>query len=165
MMREVPVVHSKPQRSNRSSVRQSSRRKIKRLPQTETAKSESGFFQPYSEFAKNLRTWFLAYGIGAPALLISNQNAWTALKQSGGLKLVATLFLIGVAFQIAQALLYKHAMWHLYYAELEPSHKKTWLFAISDKLSYSHVFEIATDVGTVLVFSAATVFVLLASAA
>jgi hypothetical protein len=133
--------------------------------QVEAAKSESGFFQHYSEFETNLRTWFLAYGISAPAPLISNPPARAAIKQLGELKLVAIHFLAGVALQIAQPLLYKHAMLNLYYAKLEPSHKNTRLVATSDKLSRSQNFEIFTDAGTVAVFSTATVIALLASAA
>ena len=125
--------------------------------QEESARDDTGFFQPYSEFSKNLRTWFLAYGIGAPALLLSNQTAWSAVKQGGQLRVVAALFLIGVALQIAEALLYKHAMWHLYFAELDARHKASSWYKAADWLSNAYSLEIVIDLGTVALFVAATV--------
>jgi len=125
--------------------------------QEEPARDDTGFFQPYSEFAKNLRTWFLAYGIGAPALLLSNQTAWAAVKQGGQLRIVAALFLIGVALQIAEALLYKHAMWHLYFAELDSRHKGSGWYKAADWLSNAYALELLIDLGTVALFVAATV--------
>jgi hypothetical protein len=125
--------------------------------QAESVRDDAGFFQPYSDFAKNLRTWFLAYGIGAPVLLLSNQTAWTTIKQTGQLRVVAALFLIGVALQIVEALLYKHAMWHLYSAELNPQHKLSKWYKSADWLSNSYALELLIDLGTVALFTAATV--------
>ena len=46
-------------------------------------KEEKGFYEAYKGFANNLRTWFLAYGIGAPVVLLSNEDSWSLISNSG----------------------------------------------------------------------------------
>ena len=82
------------------------------LGDSAAVREETGFFQAYAEFAKTLRTWFIAYGIGAPALVLSNKDLWITVKNSGCLAYIAFLFLVGVAFQVIRAFIYKNAMWH-----------------------------------------------------
>jgi hypothetical protein len=120
-------------------------------------KQDSGFFQPYSEFAKILRTWYIAYGAGALALLLTNDSIREALKEAGHLYDVALALLLGVAVQVVYALLYKHAMWHLFCAELDESHRDSLWFKASDLLSESHAFELTGDLVTAGCFIWATV--------
>lgn len=127
----------------------------KRLDPTD--KDDAGFFQPYAEFAKNLRTWFLAYGVGAPVLLISNQTAWTSVKDAGQIRLVSILFLLGVAIQITQALVYKHTMWHLYAGELSENHKKSDWHKVACWISESYPLELIIDLATMTLFITATI--------
>jgi hypothetical protein len=39
------------------------------------AKEEKGYYEPYTYFARILRTWFVAYGIGVPAFLMTSKSA------------------------------------------------------------------------------------------
>lgn len=44
---------------------------------TPTRSDDTGFFEPYSDFAQLLRSWFIAYGIGVPALLLTSDKCST----------------------------------------------------------------------------------------
>ena len=69
------------------------------------------YFKAYEEYSKVLRTWFVAYGIGGPVLLLTNQTLAKAIKASGQGKSLAALFLAGVALQVVLAALNKFSMW------------------------------------------------------
>lgn len=119
-------------------------------------RQESGFYSAYAEFAKNLRIWFLAYGIGATAIFVTNEGAGKRLLSSGAAEIVTYLFLGGVALQIFVALLYKSAMWYLYIAELDPKEKESWQHGLSDSISNSYWIEFLCDAATIACFGAAT---------
>ncbi len=124
------------------------------------AASDSGFYEAYSGFARSLRIWFIAYGIGGPAIFLTNNDAWKTLAASGQGKLIAYLFLSGVAIQIAAALLYKTAMWYLYVGELAPGTRKRRVYKIADWLSESYMLEGLFDLATLVVFTLAALSVL-----
>jgi hypothetical protein len=71
-------------------------------------------YSSYMEYNKVLRSWFVAFGIGGPALLLVNTHIATSLKNGGCLRYVALLLLSGVAAQVAGALLNKHINWYVY---------------------------------------------------
>ncbi|MEN6631604.1 MAG: hypothetical protein ABFD84_04200 [Candidatus Polarisedimenticolia bacterium] len=124
---------------------------------TPKGRDESGFYEPYAAFARSLRTWFIAYGIGAPVLFVSNAEAWKAVHASGCAATIAVVFLGGVAVQIFEALLYKSAMWQLYMTELDPSRGTTWFYGVAAWLAGSYAFELFLDLLTVALFAWATV--------
>jgi hypothetical protein len=123
----------------------------------ETGKEESGFYEPYSEFARILRTWFIAYGIGVPVLLLTSQDCWRVVVESGNARSIGLMFLGGVSIQVIMALVYKTAMWQLYSAELHPEHKKSRLYRLSDRLSDQYALEFIMDLITLGFFGWATV--------
>ena len=120
------------------------------------ARQESGFYTAYAEFAKNLRVWFLAYGIGATAIFVTNEGAGKRLLSSGAAEGVVYLFLVGVALQIFVALLYKTAMWYLYMGEFDAKEKESWQHWLADKISNSYSIELLCDLATIFCFGAAT---------
>jgi hypothetical protein len=120
-------------------------------------REETGYYQAYAEFAKTLRTWFIAYGIGAPALVLSNKDLWNVVKGSGNLIYIAILFLLGVTFQVIEAFIYKTAMWHLYVGESDEDHMKTWWYTMAGKVSVSYKLELFFDVGAFVFFAIATI--------
>ncbi len=132
-----------------------------KVKKTEKPREDSEYYQPYSEFAKNLRTWLIAYGIGAPALILSSKSAWDAVKSSGHFALIGVLFLLGVALQLIEALLYKHAMWHLYFSELDAEHKKSGWYKVAEWLSEAYLLELSFDMISVLLFIIATLLLFL----
>src|SRR5207247_2726974 len=114
-----------------------------------------GFYEAYAGFARNVRTWFIAYGIGAPVLFVSNAEIWKKISEHGDGRMIAYLFLAGVAVQIAAAMLYKTAMWYLYVSELDHHQAKGWRYQFSDRVSESYVLEMAFDVATLVLFGIA----------
>ena len=120
------------------------------------ARQESGFYTAYAEFAKNLRVWFLAYGIGATAIFVTNEGAGKRLLSSGAAEGVVYLFLIGVGLQILLAFVYKTAMWYLYMGEFDAKEKESWRHSIADRISNSYSLEFLCDVATIFCFGAAT---------
>src|SRR2546426_7954213 len=65
------------------------------LPGQPIGKEESGFYEPYAALARNLRTWFIAYGIGGPVIFLTNEPAAKALYSAGVGRSVAYCFLGG----------------------------------------------------------------------
>ena len=138
-------------------------RKRPQNARTSDGVQESGFFAPYAEFAKTLRTWFVAYGIGAPVVVLSNDKLRETLRLSGEARTVTSLFLMGVGVQVAAALIYKMCMWYLYLAELQPRLHETRRYRISVYVSEAFGIELFFDLVTLGAFGIATwrLFVLL----
>jgi len=117
-----------------------------------------GFFQPYAEYAKTVRTWFVAYGIGAPVVLYANPALLEAVKKSGVLSTAVFFLLCGATIQIIKALVYKHAMWHLYVGEIDEDHQNSWWYKAADRVSEAYVIEAIVDIATLLSFGIATYY-------
>ncbi len=123
-------------------------------------REEADFYAPYGEFARNLRTWFIAYGVGAPALFIAQPELLSAVVASGSGRLLASLFLSGVAVQILVAIMYKGAMWYLYMGELDASVKAKKRYKVADWLSEAFWLELLFDLVTLVLFGVATALAL-----
>lgn len=78
------------------------------------------YFKVYEEYAKTLRTWLVAYGVGAPVLFVTNKDVADKLAASHAASAIAELFLSGVALQIFLAIVNKTVMWANYWSELNP---------------------------------------------
>ena len=78
--------------------------------------NESGFYDAYASFSRTLRAWLVAYGVGVPVLLVSQEFIASAIVRAGNGALVTWLFLAGVAIQVIAALLYKYSMAYLYFS-------------------------------------------------
>jgi hypothetical protein len=129
---------------------------------TSGAKEEKGYYEPYTHFAKTLRTWFIAYGIGVPAVLLTSNNALGLVVASGNARGVAILFLVGVCLQVGLAMLYKFAMWQLYSAELDSDHTKTLCYSVGAWISDRYWLELSADLATLALFAWATYDILIA---
>ncbi len=120
------------------------------------------YFKVYEEHSKALRTWLVAYGIGAPALFVTNETAAKALHNISGAKTVALLFLVGVALQVFLASLNKVLMWALYRGEGEPSFRKTRYYRLAGWFSAQFWIDVIVDIVTMFLFAIATWRVFLA---
>lgn len=114
------------------------------------------YLKAYGEFAKVLRTWLVAYGVGAPVLLVTNEAVSKAIKESGNAKVIAICFLAGAALQVLLATLNKAAMWGLYYAEENPAMKAKNSYKLAYWFSENFWIDALVDVGTLLLFGIAT---------
>jgi hypothetical protein len=82
-------------------------------------------YATYLEYNKVLRTWFVAFGIGGPALFLANETLAKRLAQVGLLKPVVALFLAGVAAQVLGAFINKIANWYVHLAYTDDSVRNT----------------------------------------
>lgn len=79
----------------------------------ETAKD---LFVNYSEYNKTLRTWFVTFGVGGPALFLATPSLAQKLYAAGHLDTVIWYFLAGSGLQILIAIINKFAGWYEYRA-------------------------------------------------
>jgi hypothetical protein len=124
--------------------------------QKNDSKLASEYFECYAEFSKTLRTWFIAYGIGAPVLFLSNKAVWETIKSSGNIGFIGLFFLFGISIQTLEALLYKNAMWYLYRGEENPQIKNKKRYKFFYNISEYYWLEILFDLLTLGFFATAT---------
>jgi len=123
--------------------------------QTDAAKGED-FFKCYADYAKALRTWFIAYGIGMPILFMSNSFALRKISLSPHANSIIWGFLMGVIIQVTEALLYKNTMRYLFKGEMIPKIKDKLRYKISHMILDFYWLEAVIDVATAFFFITAT---------
>ena len=85
----------------------------------EASDDGTGSFETYLEYNRTLRTWFVAFGVGGPALFLTNKEIAQKLVDAHQLRTVVSLFLIGVAAQVLGALINKMANWYVYASKID----------------------------------------------
>jgi hypothetical protein len=127
-------------------------------PGNEDAKT---YAESYFSFAKTLRTWLVAYGIGAPVLFAS-QDAFSDLFFNKTVVIpIIYMFLSGVCLQILSAFMYKASMWYIMWGALRDEFKTTIRYKISDWISEQLWIELIIDLVSIGLFVCATSRVLL----
>lgn len=128
----------------------------------QTPKEERGFYESYAHFSRTLRAWLVAYGVGVPVLLVSQEFIAHAIirAQSGGM--ITWLFLVGVGVQVLAAILYKYSMAYLYFAEIDSLADETWQVGLAAWLSRAIWLEALFDVTSIALFVGATFMVVAA---
>jgi hypothetical protein len=121
-------------------------------PNTQAKEDPAESFSTYLEYNKVLRTWFVAFGVGGPALFLVNDKIAERLVKLGMLREVAALFLIGAAAQIVGALLNKITNWYVYIAAYEPTFRGTRMHKLSEWFTHQFWFDILVDVVTIICF-------------
>lgn len=114
------------------------------------------YFKVYEEYSKVLRTWFVAYGIGAPVLILTNSTLSQAIKASGTSKGIGAAFLFGVILQVLLAVTNKVAMWGKYYGEIEPDFQGTGSYKFSNWICEKFWIDVLIDIITMASFIWAT---------
>jgi hypothetical protein len=117
---------------------------------------DDGFFKAYEEYSKVLRTWFVAYGIGAPVVFLTNEVMSKTVLNSPNAPYIGGAFLIGVALQVILAAVNKHCMWALYYGDTETTFQKTSSYRIANWISERIWIDLTADVITFALFARAT---------
>ena len=116
----------------------------------------SDYYEPYKGFDTSLKTWLIAYGIGAPILFISQETTMVAIKNYEHSHALVFLFLGGVLLQTLESFIYKHAMWHLYMGEKSTEYKKYKRYTLSVNISEAYWLGAMFDVSTLIVYAIAT---------
>jgi hypothetical protein len=73
-------------------------------------KNQTAFEEVYRQNIGNFRTWLVAFGVGFPVFLVSNEEIWRKLEASG-IKCIWIPIVIGIALQVVLALVDKDADW------------------------------------------------------
>ena len=92
-------------------------------------------YKAYEEHAKTLRTWLVAYGIGAPVVFLTNEQLSKRLLGNPWAWKIAALFLAGVSVQVFLAAINKTANWGAYYARRNPAKATGKRFVVARWLS------------------------------
>jgi hypothetical protein len=114
------------------------------------------FYKVYEEYAKHLRTWFVAYGVGGPVLILTQEKVSQVVVASGSGKGIALFFLAGVGLQVLLSLVNKWVNWGVYaYSETEQliDGKR---FAVCSWISEQSCLDVLFDLGTIVCFGVAT---------
>lgn len=119
-----------------------------------------GHYKVYDDYAKNLRMWFVAYGIGGPVLLLTQESISNKIAQSGYARNIVYGFLIGVLCQILLSLINKWNNWTIYSFSENENLMKKWRFKAADIISEQFWIDILLDILTVVAFGYATIKVL-----
>jgi hypothetical protein len=113
-------------------------------------------YTAYEDHANTLRTWLVAYGIGAPVLILSQQEIWESLKKTHTLRLIAVLFICGVVTQVVLAAVNKTAMWACYFGSIDEDFSKTRRYRFAHWLSRQYSVDLLCDLGAMVLFACAT---------
>ena len=124
----------------------------------------SGSFDIYLEYNKVLRTWFVAYGAGGPALLLTSERLSKNLAAAGNLRTVALLFFAGVAAQVLGALINKIANWYVHSAYHQVNVTRSIKHKCAEWVVNQFWIDVLVDVVTVVVFGLAAWLLLTALA-
>lgn len=119
-----------------------------------------GHYEVYTEYAKSLRTWLVAYGIGGPVLFLTQSQIADKIAKSGEAGCIVKLFLGGAAAQIFLALLNKYVNWYFYWAGDQKDFEGTPVWEILAWVSRAFWIDIALDVAAIVMFGLATYRVL-----
>lgn len=122
---------------------------------TEEEDDASEAIRAYAEYNRILRTWFVAFGIGGPALFLVNDKIAEKLVTLGHLRWVVALFLIGATAQVLGALLNKIANWYVYVCTIDPEMKGSRRQRFADWLMDQFWIDITIDVITIVSFGVA----------
>lgn len=129
---------------------------MKKRPAPSKSQQEE-FYKAYEDYAKALRTWFVAYGIGFPILVLTNAGVSNALAKSGQSKLIVQLFVIGMACQVLIAIINKVCMWINYHSEMNVDNHDKWWAKASYWLGNQFWIDVTFDIASLVAFSLGTI--------
>ncbi len=115
----------------------------------------AGSYTTYLEYNKVLRTWFVAFGVGGPALFLINEKIAERLAKAGMLKEVAIFFLAGATAQVVGALLNKVSNWYVYMSAFDKAFEGTCQHRLSEWFTHQFWFDITIDLVSIGCFGVA----------
>lgn len=106
----------------------------------------------YNEYNKILRSWFVAFGIGGPAIFLVNSEVRDQLVQQSEMKTVVVYFLAGAAAQILIAFINKVVNWYSIDDD-DAVYMKTRRYRYSTIIMNWFWIDIVIDLFTLIIFS------------
>jgi len=110
----------------------------------------------YLEYNKILRSWFVAFGVGGPALFLINAQLGNRLAESGQLAQVSAMFLVGAGSQVVGALINKTSNWYVYRGARDPAYQTKRRYRFCKWVVVQFWLDIALDLISVTAFGFAT---------
>lgn len=118
-------------------------------------------FATYAEYNKNLRAWFITFGIGGPGTILINDVLQKALVSSGAIGTIVYAFLAGCAIQIIIGFLNKYWTWYQYCDEISLiAPPRSWLRAVFEFCGRHVWTDIVADIVTAGCFGYAIVLMM-----
>jgi len=114
-------------------------------------------FEAYVEFARLLRTWLVAFGIGGPILFLNLKDAYAKLDASPYKSFVVTAFLTRLAPQVISALIYKWVSWFYLVGSVRENMSASRVYRVAAFLTAFPWIGITADIGAVALFATASV--------
>ncbi len=117
------------------------------------------YYKVYEEYAKAVRTWFIAYGIGAPVLVLGNEKLWKQLASENLLLVVGLVFIGGGIAQIVIALINKWMNWQNFHIEFQTKAiaDYQWYDRLTKWLTRQFWIDMIFDIASVASFAVGTV--------
>ena len=112
----------------------------------------SDCFTAYLEYNKILRTWFVAFGVGVPALFLVHPEIAQGLLARHLLEQVATVFMVGTAAQVFGGLINEVANWYVYRWTNDEDKGNSLLFRLANAISDYFWIDLAVDLLTIACF-------------
>lgn len=76
-----------------------------------TSANENNLREAYRHHSATCRAWLVAFGVGLPIFLASNDKVWNAFSGTPGARGTLYLYLVAVAIQVCVSLVDKYAGW------------------------------------------------------
>lgn len=110
----------------------------------------------YSEYSKTLRAWLVAYGIGGPVLIFTNDKLFDTFSKAANTPTIVRWFLAGVALQVALALINKWGAYNMYLGANDEGYKESLQYRFWDVVTDMHWIDMLLDVLSIASFVIAT---------
>ena len=114
----------------------------------------AGHWEPYLEYSKTLRAWFISYGIGAPVLFMVQDGLAKKVAESENVNFIILLFLLGVSSQVFVTLLNKWTNWVIFAHKTKSAEK--WWVKLADSVSEWFWLDLVVDIATLVMFICGT---------
>ncbi len=129
-------------------------------------RDKEAYYDSYAGFATRLRYWFIAFGVGAPTLILTQEHVWDELTYST-VKVLVSLFFAGIGLQIFYAIVHKWSQWKLYKCEHtddpdrdKDTHERGKRYCVAKWADSAYVIDWVADLGTLFLFALATTLLL-----
>ncbi|MEQ1930912.1 MAG: hypothetical protein ABL957_10320 [Parvularculaceae bacterium] len=131
------------------------------------------YLESYTRFAQDLRLWLTGYGIGGPALFVTQPFVSEKIADAWQSVWIVSLFLAGVFLQVFYVKLHKWSQWQLYHQKNDfagnpsppisrgakcPSKSQEATFQRADWVSRQYWIDNVIDWGSVALYAGATIW-------
>ena len=130
------------------------------MPDAPVNSEADAYAAAYRQHATTLRSWLVAYGVGGPAVFLTNDKLRDALKASENLKWIGWTFLLGVAIQVPMSFVDKYSDWICYQRCQNPAWPRTYPSQFAAWWVNANTPSILFEFSSMALFAIATVIAL-----